>query len=152
MNYFGSLRGEALKTQCVLILSCIFVFRFTCMSTTSCLQFRQSFEVYHLFVYLFIYSFIFRAAPTAYGSSWAGSWIGAPATSLHHNHSHSNARSEPPQQPTTTAHGSARSFNPLSKARYWTSIFMDTNQVLNLLSHDRNSIFAINKQTWNEII
>ena len=30
-------------------------------------------------------------------------------------------------------------FNPLSKARDWTHILMDTNQVCNLLGHNRNS-------------
>ena len=39
----------------------------------------------------------------------------------------------------TTAHGNAGSFNPLSKARDWTHILMDTGQILNPLSHNRNS-------------
>ena len=39
----------------------------------------------------------------------------------------------------TAAHGNTRSFNPLSEARDRTHILMYTSQVLNLLSHNRNS-------------
>ena len=39
----------------------------------------------------------------------------------------------------TTAHGNARSFNLLSKARDQTCILMDMSQVCNLLSHNGNS-------------
>ena len=34
----------------------------------------------------------------------------------------------------TTAHGNAGFFNPLNKARDWTYLLMDTNQILHLLS------------------
>ena len=35
--------------------------------------------------------------------------------------------------------GQCQILNPLSKARDQTSIFVDTSQVLNMLSHNRNS-------------
>ena len=50
-------------------------------------------------------------------------------------HSHSDRGSEI----YTAARGNTRSFNPLSEARDWTCIFMDTNQFLNLLNHNGNS-------------
>ena len=39
----------------------------------------------------------------------------------------------------TIVHGNARSFNPLSEAKDWTCILMDTNWVLNLLCRNCNS-------------
>ena len=39
----------------------------------------------------------------------------------------------------TAAHGNTRSFNPLNKARDQSRIFMDTSEILNPLSHNRNS-------------
>jgi len=42
----------------------------------------------------------------------------------------------------TTAGGNSRSFNPLSKAGEQTHILMDTSQVLNLLSHNGNSLLS----------
>ena len=74
----------------------------------------------------FFFSF-FRAAPVAYGSSQSRGWIGAAAASLCHSHSIA-VGSEPPLQPT-----------PQPEARDQTYIFMDTSQVLNLMSHSGNS-------------
>ena len=94
-------------------------------------------------LYLFIYLFsLFRATPAAYGSSQARSRIGAAATSLHQ--SHSNTRSRPrlqsiPADVDCNLHSNARSFNLLTEARDRTCILTDTSQVLNLLSHNRNS-------------
>ena len=59
-----------------------------------------------------------------------------------------------PQRPAYTtatatyavACGYARSFNPLSEARDQTCILMDTNLVLNPLSHNRNSKLCFLKQ------
>ena len=71
---------------------------------------------------------LFRAVPEACGGSQASSRIGAVAAGLHH--SHSNAGSEPPLQPTpqltATPH---RSLNPLSEARDRTHTLMDTSRV-----------------------
>ena len=49
-------------------------------------------------LYLFVCLFIFKAAPAAYGDSQARGQIGAAVASP--CHSHSNARSKPPLQPT----------------------------------------------------
>ena len=37
-----------------------------------------------------------------------------------------------------TGHGNAGAFNPLSEARDWTHVLMDTSQILNRMSHNRN--------------
>ena len=60
--------------------------------------------------------FLFMAAPTAHGSSQTSGWLRATAASLHH--SHSNAWSEQRQI-----------LNPMSKARDWTCVLMDTSWV-----------------------
>ena len=39
----------------------------------------------------------------------------------------------------TTAHGNTESFNPQREAGEWICILMDNSQILNLLSHKRNS-------------
>ena len=70
--------------------------------------------------------FLFRVTPAACGNSWASSQIWAAAAGL--CHSHGNARSKPHLWPT------------LSEARDWTHILMDTSQVLNLMSHNGNSL------------
>ena len=44
----------------------------------------------------------------------------------------------------TAAHGSSGFFNPLSKARDWTHIFVNTSWVLNHLRHNRNSLILDN--------
>ena len=76
-------------------VGCLFVFLMVSFAVQKLLSLIRS----HWFVYLFIYLFIyFRAAHVAYGSSQARSWIRAAAAGLHH--SHSNARTEPPLQPT----------------------------------------------------
>ena len=54
------------------------------------------------------------------------------------NQSYSNARSELHLQPTPKF-VATRILNPLSEARDRTSILMDTNPILNMLSHNRNS-------------
>ena len=51
-----------------------------------------------LLSFFFFFFGLFRAAPTASGGSQARGQIGAEAIGLHH--SHSNAGSEPPPQPT----------------------------------------------------
>ena len=81
----------------------------------------------------------FRAAPEAYKSFCTRGWNGAAATGLHHSNNHS--RSEPCLRPNTTAWGNTGSFNPMSKARDQTCILMDTNQILNPVSHNKNSFF-----------
>ena len=70
------------------------------------------------FVCFFVF---FRAAPAAYGGSQARGWIGAAASGLQHSS------------------WQCQILNPLSEARDWTCILMDTNWVLNLMSHSGNS-------------
>ena len=82
--------------------------------------------------------FFFRAVPAACGSSQARGQIGAAAASLHH--SHSNIRSRPHLQPTPQL--MAIPVDPLSEARDQTHILMDTNQILNLLNHNGNSLLV----------
>ena len=53
--------------------------------------------------------------------------------------SHSNARSQPHLRPTPQL-AAMLDCDSLSKARDWTCILMDTSQVLNPLSHNRNSL------------
>ena len=69
--------------------------------------FVGEFFLVFLFFFFFCLFAISWAAPTAYGGSQARGPIGAVATGLHQ--SHSNAGSEPRLQPTTQAHGNARS-------------------------------------------
>ena len=69
---------------------------------------------------------LFRATPVVFGGSQARGLIGAMAAGL--SHSHSNTRSKLCLQPTySTAHGDARSFNPLSKARDQTFVLRFTS-------------------------
>ena len=72
-----------------------------------------------------LYFFSFRAAPVAYGGSQARGQTRAAAAILHH--SHSNSRSKP----RLRHHSSQQRWilNPLSEARDWTHILMDTNRV-----------------------
>ena len=70
---------------------------------------------------------LLRATSASYGSSQVRGRIRAAAAGLHH--SHSNVESEPHLQPATKAHGNARSFNPLSKARDQTCVLMDTSLI-----------------------
>ena len=76
--------------------------------------------------------FLFTATLAAYESSQARGLIGAAAAS----HSPSNARSELHLPPCLWQH---RIPKPLSKTRDQTRILMNTNQVLNPLSHSGNS-------------
>ena len=80
--------------------------------------------------------FVLRATPSAYGSSQTSGQIGAAAAGLHH--SHSTARSEPHLPPTLQSVAMLDLYS-LSRARDQTHILMDTSQVLNPLSHNRNS-------------
>ena len=63
--------------------------------------------------FLFLFFCFFRATPMAYGGSQAKGLIGAVAAGLHHSHN-----------PSSWQH---RILNPLSEARAWTHILMDTN-------------------------
>ena len=70
--------------------------------------------------------FLFRAAPIAYGSSRVRGQIGTAATSLCHTHSNTGS--------TPHGHLYHRSWqrqilNPLSEARDWTCILIDTSWV-----------------------
>ena len=84
---------------------------------------------FYLFVYLCKYLCLFRVTPVAYGSSQARGQIGASAAGLHHSHIcdvHHSSRQH-------------RMLNPLSEARDWIHILMDTSHIHNPLSHNRNS-------------
>ena len=68
---------------------------------------------------------LFRAVPKAYGSSQARSWAEATTASLCHSHSNTGSR-------VCDLHHSSsqcRIFNPLSEARNWNHILMDTGQI-----------------------
>ena len=83
--------------------------------------------IFYLFIFLMV---------AAYGSSQARGWIGAAATA----YSTVTALPDASWNATYTgAHDNAGSFNPLSKARDWTHILMDTSWFLNLLNHNGNS-------------
>ena len=72
--------------------------------------------------FLSFFFFFLGPCPMAYGSSQVRGHIGAAAASLHH--SHSNARSEPSLQQHHQI------LTPLSGARDWTCILIDTSWVL----------------------
>ena len=72
----------------------------------------------------------------AYDSSQAKGWIGAAVAGLHH--SHSNTRPEPHLWPIPQLVATPYP-EPTEQARGQTHILMDTSQVLNLLTHNRNS-------------
>ena len=82
----------------------------------------------------FFFLCLFRAKPAAYGGSQARGQIGAGAVRL--PYSHSNARSK-----LHPRHSLCQRWiiSPLIGATDRTQILMDTSQVLNLLSHNRNS-------------
>ena len=67
---------------------------------------------------------LFRAAPVAYGSSQARDHIGAAGL----NYSHSNERSKPHLWPTPQLMATLI-LNPLSKAKDWTRVLIDTSWV-----------------------
>ena len=87
--------------------------------------------------FLFYFLSLIRTTSAAFGNSQPRGWIGAAAVSLYD--SHSNTRSESSLWPTNSS-WQCWFFNPLSKAREWTPILMDIGRVLNLLSHNRNSM------------
>ena len=81
------------------------------------------------FIYLFIYFCLFRAAVVVYGSSQARCRIGVVAADFCHRHS---ATASPNPSLIWNLHHSlwlCQILNPLSKARDWTHIFVDTSQV-----------------------
>ena len=81
----------------------------------------------------------FRAALMAHGSYQARGGIGATAAGL--CTSHNNARSEPHLWPTQLT--AMPNPNPLSEARDWTHILMDTKSDLFLLCHNGNSLHQL---------
>ena len=77
------------------------------------------------FVCLFV--LLFMATPAAYGSSQARGWIGVAAAGLRHSHSNMVMQ---PSCFCNLHHNSQQCWipNPLSKARDWTRIFVDTSR------------------------
>ena len=93
--------------------------------------------------WLFFFVFdLFRAAPAACGVSEARHWIGATAAGP--PHSHSNARSQACRWPTPQL-TAIPIFNPLSEARDWTCVLMDTSQIRSPLNHNGNSQRGVEK-------
>ena len=80
-------------------------------------------DTYICIYFFFVFFSISWASPVAYGDSQTRGRIGAIAAGLHHSS------------------WQCRIFNPLSETRDRTRILMDTSHVLNLLSHNRNSLF-----------
>ena len=75
----------------------------------------------------FFYFFcLFRATPAAYGGSQARGWIGAVATGLHHTEIIQDL-----SHVCDLHHSSwqCQIHDPLSEARTWTCILMDTSQI-----------------------
>ena len=95
------------------------------------------------------FSFSFRATPVAYERSQARGQTGAAAPGL----GHSNTRSELicGLHPQLAALPDGI-LNPLSEAGDRTCMLMDTSQVLNLLSHKKNSYFSIMFTKMGEIV
>ena len=77
-----------------------------------------------LFFY-FLFFCLFRTTPVASGSSQIRNGIWAAAAG--HSHTHSNARSEPCLWPKPQL-AAMQILNPLSKARDWTCILMETSR------------------------
>ena len=78
-------------------------------------------------IYLFIYFWFFRAAPVTYVSSQARGWNRAAAAGLR-----TTATAKPHLSLVCDLHHSSRQhwiLNPLSEARNWTCVLMDTSQV-----------------------
>ena len=73
-----------------------------------------------------VFCCLFRATPVAYGSFQARGWIGAAVTSLCHSCSNVSSKlylwlHHSPQQ--------CQILNPLSEARNWTCLLMDSSQI-----------------------
>ena len=77
----------------------------------------------------------------AYADSQARGPMGATATGLHHSGQQHQTRAA--SMTYAAACHNTRSFNPLSEARDWTCILMNTSQVLKLLSYNENSIYNL---------
>ena len=69
---------------------------------------------------------LFRASPTSHGSSQARGQIGATVAGLHHSHSNEGSEQHLQLTPQLTATPDP---GPLSKARDWTCILMNTSQI-----------------------
>ena len=79
---------------------------------------------FSFFLFFFFFFFLFRAAPAGHGSSWLGvkSELQQPA--------YSTATAMPEPSRVCDLHHSSwqcQSLNPLSKARDWTHVLMDTS-------------------------
>ena len=89
--------------------------------------------------FLYFLIFTLRAAGAAYGSSQTRSWIGAAAAGLYH----SSARSNPHLRPALQL------VSPVGSLTHWVTAGIKPAsswtlcQVLNLLSHNRNSVFFV---------
>ena len=78
--------------------------------------------------------FFFFLGKKAYGSSQTRGRIVATAASLHHSNTDPSHICD-----LCCSSQQTQILNPLSKAQDWTNNLMDTSQVLNPLSHNRNT-------------
>ena len=99
----------------------------------TCIAFNRFF-FWFFFVVFFL---LLRAAPVAHGSSQARGRIRAVVAGLHH--SHSSAKSWAFDQNHSSQQ--CRILNPLSEARDWTCILMDTRWIYYHWAHNGNSTF-----------
>ena len=83
----------------------------------------SSWTLMFCFVLFFFFFFLFGAAPAVYGSSQARGRIGATPASLHHSHSNAGSKMCLPPTPQTQQH---QILNPMSRARDWSCVPMDT--------------------------
>ena len=97
---------------------------------------RHNFSMQKNYYYYQLIIYFFRAVPVAYGSSQARGQIETAAAGLQHSHSNTGSKSHLQLTLQLWQH---RILNPLSKARDWICILMDTSHALNLLSHRGNS-------------
>ena len=87
-------------------------------------EFNLHEDDFFLRYFILFFFCLFRDASMAYGGSQARGWIVAIASGLHH--SHGNTRSKLHLRPTPQQ---CWIFNPLSEARNWTWVLMDTSQI-----------------------
>ena len=98
-------------------------------------QYILSFTTYKLSSVIFFYSFFFFLGLCLQHMEVPRLGTESELQLLALHHSHSNIRSKPPMQPRRW-----QILNPLNEARDQTCILMHASRVLNLLSHNGNSI------------
>ena len=97
---------------------------------------------------------LFRTAPMAYGGSQARGQIRAVAPGLHHSHNHMGSKPclQPTPQLTAIGVTSSQILNPLTEARDWTYILMDTSLIRFHWATVGTSFFIFGEWWWREIL